>query len=348
MTIAATSPSARLRHPIIALDRAAPGLAVPRRARSSSSRSGRASTDGTSFHLQRLQPPVDRGLRHGAAAAGARPDLRHHLRRHRPVARLHHGPVVGDRGARGQLSRRGARPAALRSRCWSASLRARRSRIIPGLVNGLLISRLQVPPFIGTLGMYGVARGAAYLLRRRHDRAGRQRLVSRHRQRPRLRRSGPGHHHRRSPAWSCTTCCRRPASASTPTRIGASKAAASRAGIDVKWLTLQDLSALGGDGGPRRRAMYTGRFTAGAPQAGEPLLLDSIAAVVIGGASLFGGSGTIAARSPARWSSPSSSTVWSSSMSSRSGSSSPSASSSSSRCWSTRPSAASWEDEHVE
>jgi ribose transport system permease protein len=40
-------------------------------------------------------------------------------------------------------------------------------------------------------------------------------------------------------------------------------------------------------------AMYTGRFTAGAAQAGEPLLLDSIAAVVIGGASLFGGSGTI-------------------------------------------------------
>ena len=31
------------------------------------------------------------------------------------------------------------------------------------------------------------------------------------------------------------------------------------------------------------------RFSAGAAQAGEPLLLDSIAAVVIGGASLFGG-----------------------------------------------------------
>jgi len=39
--------------------------------------------------------------------------------------------------------------------------------------------------------------------------------------------------------------------------------------------------------------LYTARFTAGAAQAGEPLLLDSIAAVVIGGASLFGGSGTI-------------------------------------------------------
>jgi ribose transport system permease protein len=39
--------------------------------------------------------------------------------------------------------------------------------------------------------------------------------------------------------------------------------------------------------------LYTGRFSAGAAQAGEPLLLDSIAAVVIGGASLFGGTGTI-------------------------------------------------------
>ena len=35
---------------------------------------------------------------------------------------------------------------------------------IPGLINGLLVSRLRIPPFIGTLGMYGVARGAAYLL----------------------------------------------------------------------------------------------------------------------------------------------------------------------------------------
>jgi ribose transport system permease protein len=39
--------------------------------------------------------------------------------------------------------------------------------------------------------------------------------------------------------------------------------------------------------------LYAARFTAGAAQAGEPLLLDSIAAVVIGGASLFGGSGSI-------------------------------------------------------
>jgi len=74
--------------------------------------------------------------------------------------------------------------------------------------------------------------------------------------------------------------------------MGASKPAASRAGISITRLTLKLylLSAvMAGIAG----ALYTGRFSAGAPQAGEPLLLDSIAAVVIGGASLFGGSGTI-------------------------------------------------------
>ena len=40
-------------------------------------------------------------------------------------------------------------------------------------------------------------------------------------------------------------------------------------------------------------ALYVARFTSGSPNAGEPLLLDSIAAVVIGGASLSGGEGTI-------------------------------------------------------
>ncbi len=35
---------------------------------------------------------------------------------------------------------------------------------IPGMINGLLVSRLKVPPFIGTLGMFGVARGVAFLL----------------------------------------------------------------------------------------------------------------------------------------------------------------------------------------
>src|SRR4029077_7791281 len=38
--------------------------------------------------------------------------------------------------------------------------------VVPGVINGLLIADLRVPPFIGTLGMYGVARGVAFLLAR--------------------------------------------------------------------------------------------------------------------------------------------------------------------------------------
>ena len=36
--------------------------------------------------------------------------------------------------------------------------------LIPGLVNGLLVARVKVPPFIATLGMFGIVRGAAFLL----------------------------------------------------------------------------------------------------------------------------------------------------------------------------------------
>ncbi|MBV1704016.1 MAG: ribose ABC transporter [Hyphomicrobiales bacterium] len=160
-----------------------------------------------------------------------------------------------------------------------------------GLVNGWLIAVLKVPPFIGTLGMYGVSRGAAYLLAAGmtvavnddwYGAIGNGRL-------------GP------FPVLVLLTAvaCVALHYVLSQTRfgqhvyaMGASKAAASRAGIDVRRLTMKIylLSAvMGGVAG----ALYTGRFSAGAPQAGEPLLLDSIAAVVIGGASLFGGSGTI-------------------------------------------------------
>ena len=36
--------------------------------------------------------------------------------------------------------------------------------LVPGLVNGLLVARVKVPPFIATLGMFGIVRGAAFLL----------------------------------------------------------------------------------------------------------------------------------------------------------------------------------------
>jgi ribose transport system permease protein len=75
--------------------------------------------------------------------------------------------------------------------------------------------------------------------------------------------------------------------------FGASRVAAVRAGINVSGLTMR-IYLLAAVCAGLAGALYSGRFAAGAAQAGEPLLLSSIAAVVIGGASLFGGSGTIA------------------------------------------------------
>jgi predicted ABC-type sugar transport system permease subunit len=163
--------------------------------------------------------------------------------------------------------------------------------LIPGLVNGWLIAQLKVPPFIGTLGMYGVARGAAYLFAGGmtiaisnpwYSSVGNDRVLGV----PVL-------------VILAAVCCVVLHYLLSQTKfgqhtyaMGASQAAASRAGINIKRLTIKIyvLSAvMAGIAG----ALYTGRFSAGAPQAGEPLLLLSIAAVVIGGASLFGGSGTI-------------------------------------------------------
>lgn len=162
---------------------------------------------------------------------------------------------------------------------------------IPGLINGLLISRLRVPPFIGTLGMFGVARGAAFLLaggttvpvnNSFFALIGNGRILSipyiviitamvmlfMHYL---LSQTRFGQHNY---------------------AIGANVQAARRAGIDIRWhlLRLYVLSACcAGLAG----VLYSARFNAGAAQAGEPLLLDCVAAVVIGGASLFGGSGTL-------------------------------------------------------
>jgi ribose transport system permease protein len=163
--------------------------------------------------------------------------------------------------------------------------------LVPGLVNGLLIARLRVPPFIGTLGMYGVARGVAYLL------AGGTTVPV----------------HNTALAWigngrlggipvvvlltvvallALHYVLSQSRFGQYVYALGGNRAAAVRAGINVRRVTIYIyvLSALcAAIGG----ILYSGRFSAGAAQAGEPLLLDSIAAVVIGGASLFGGSGTI-------------------------------------------------------
>ena len=189
---------------------------------------------------------------------------------------------------------------------------------IAGLVNGVLIALLNVPPFIATLGMFGIARGVGFLLSGGmpvpiytkglgflgngylfyfHPKAGWSfmgppagleqgdlryltgilpfavifmllLLVVAH---VVLARSRFGLH---------------------TYAIGGNKEAALRAGIPVVRQTVMiylfsaTYAAFAG-------LLYNTRFTNGAANAGEALLLDSIAAVVIGGASLFGGAGTV-------------------------------------------------------
>jgi ribose transport system permease protein len=163
--------------------------------------------------------------------------------------------------------------------------------LIPGLINGLLIARLRVPAFIGTLGMYGVARGTGFLA------AGGTTVPVNNSW---LVEMGSGrvfgipipvlitiavvlalHYVLSQTRFGQYTYA-----------IGGNRVAALRSGINVRRHTMMIYLIAAGCAG-LAGMIYTARFSAGAAQAGEPMLLDSIAAVVIGGASLFGGSGTI-------------------------------------------------------
>jgi ribose transport system permease protein len=163
--------------------------------------------------------------------------------------------------------------------------------LIPGLINGWLIAHLRVPAFIGTLGMYGVARGTGFLAA-----DGTTVPVSN----SWLFQMGTAkllgipllviitvvvvlvlHYVLSQTRFGQYTYA-----------IGGNRMAALRAGVNLRRHLMKVYLIAAGCAGIAG-ILYTARFSAGAAQAGEPLLLDSIAAVVIGGASLFGGSGTI-------------------------------------------------------
>lgn len=163
--------------------------------------------------------------------------------------------------------------------------------VIVGLVNGWLVAYLNVPSFIGTLGTYGIARGAALIV------AGGATVSIRSDE---ARFIGNGdvlgfpipvvtaivlaiffHYLLTHTKFGIHTYA-----------LGANRASVERAGVDVNKLliVLFVISAVSaGIGG----LIYTGRFSAGAANAGEPILLYAVAAVFIGGASLTGGQGTV-------------------------------------------------------
>jgi ribose transport system permease protein len=189
---------------------------------------------------------------------------------------------------------------------------------LPGVLNGVVIARLKVPPFIMTLGMYGIARGAGFLF------SGGQPVSV---QVNGVGDIGNGYVFYYHPAVGfsflqppvlpvtarardlvsilpfqlvvgviavliCTWLLSRTKFGKHTYALGGGPEASRRAGIPVirQLIKIYALSALltaiAG-------ILYVLRFTNGAADAGDALMLDSIAAVVIGGASLFGGEGTI-------------------------------------------------------
>ena len=190
--------------------------------------------------------------------------------------------------------------------------------LIPGLVNGLVIARLRVPPFIVTLGMYGMARGAGFIL------SGGQPVSV---QTNGIGQIGNGYllyllpdgrlsfFHLPSNLQGvrpsqivqllpfplillvivvliCAWLLSQTRFGRHTYAVGGSEEASRRAGIPVARHTILIymlsalLASLAG-------VLYTMRFSNGAADVGDPLLLTSIAAVIIGGASLFGGEGTV-------------------------------------------------------
>ncbi|ASJ76817.1 ABC transporter permease subunit [Granulosicoccus antarcticus] len=165
--------------------------------------------------------------------------------------------------------------------------------LVPGMINGWLIARLKVPSFIGTLGMFGVTRGVAFLI------AGGATVSIRN---STAREFGNGrvfdivpipvlvavivtlifHYLLSHTRFGLYTYA-----------MGGNIQSAIRAGVNTTRITFMIYlmsaftAALAG-------IFYTARFSAGAADAGEPILLNAVAAVFIGGASLTGGSGTIA------------------------------------------------------
>ncbi len=190
--------------------------------------------------------------------------------------------------------------------------------IIPGLVNGILIARVKVPAFISTLGMGVLIEGVALLISGGYPVVG---------QPPYLGILGnssvlyywPGHgvSFFQYPKLAVQTDIPNIA-VLMPTvvlvtiivtaviwfilaktqfgqhlyAIGGNKEASIRAGIPVQ-KTLIKVYILAAVVAGIAGVLWSARFSSGAYNAGETTTLTAIAAVVIGGASLFGGEGTI-------------------------------------------------------
>ena len=170
--------------------------------------------------------------------------------------------------------------------------------MLVGLVNGILITRFNVAPFIATLGTLYMARGFAML---RNNGATFPNLIGK----PELGNTG-------FPKLGAEELLGLPYSiwimiglallamfitAKTPFgrqvyAIGGNKRAAQLSGVRVKTVTLMTY-VISGFCAAMVGLIVTSQFVASHPATGEVWELNAIAAVVLGGTSLAGGRGTI-------------------------------------------------------
>jgi ribose/xylose/arabinose/galactoside ABC-type transport system permease subunit len=165
------------------------------------------------------------------------------------------------------------------------------SATLLGLVNGLLVARTRIPPFVVTLGMLGIARGLALLISDAKPVAvevdafadfGRANLWGAPVSVLLLLATGLGLvyflKHRRLGRYIYA--------------IGSNEESARLTGIDVRQVKLLVYTLSGlltGVGG----VIWTARLTSGSPIGASNYELESIAAVIVGGGSLFGGVGSV-------------------------------------------------------
>ncbi len=188
-----------------------------------------------------------------------------------------------------------------------------------GLINGVIVAKLRVPPFIVTLGVSFVARGIGFLLAKGNIIAGQPQLARDLGNEALLyyvRGEGGGWYFLKKPevtgaqlrmmdrvfTWPVVIAAvvvivamfilHKTQFGRHTYAIGGNREAALRAGVPVdRHVILLYMMSAGTAG--LAGVMHAWRFSGGAADAGDALLMMSIAAVVIGGVSLFGGQGRV-------------------------------------------------------
>lgn len=163
--------------------------------------------------------------------------------------------------------------------------------VIAGLINGFVIAYGNLPPFIATLGMMGIARGAAFLLSEGKPVSGLPREFG--------YLGGGTILNIPVPVVIMVIVAIISVLILSKTRfgrrvyaIGSNESAAFLSGINVK-RTKVYIYAISGLFAGLAGIILTSRLISAQPSAGTSYELDAIAAVVIGGASTMGGIGTI-------------------------------------------------------